>query len=225
MAFNTQYGLFELNRVVMGLKDSGPFFKRSMSNKVLTGYVTRIREIYIDDVLLFGATDNEYLGNTRKVLGRLREKRVTANPTKTRLGLKEVEYVGHLISSTEISFTEEKRLQVLDFPLPETDKALLQFIGLTNYFRNHVPNMTEMGQPFQKLMDMKKYKGSKKLAWTDEAIEAFHFCRVAVSNCQELYFLEDTATPILQTDASDYGIGGYLYMIVDHQVRVIRFCN
>jgi hypothetical protein len=37
------------------------------------------------------------------------------------------------------------------------------------------------------------------------------------------YFLEDTATPILQTDASDYGIGGYLYMIVDHQVRVIRF--
>jgi hypothetical protein len=39
-------------------------------------------------------------------------------------------------------------------------------------------------------------------------------------NCQELYFLEDTATPILQTDASDYGIGGYKYMIVDHQVRV-----
>ena len=83
--------------------------------------------------------------------------------------------------------------------------------------------MTEMVQPLRKLMDMKKYKGSKKLTWTEESVEAFHFCRVAVSNCQELYFLEDTATPILQTDASDYGIGGYLYMIVDHQVRVIRF--
>ncbi len=44
-----------------------------------------------------------------------------------------------------------------------------------------------------------------------------------MSNCQELYFLEGTVTPILQTDASDYGIGGYLYMIVNHQVRVIRF--
>ena len=44
-----------------------------------------------------------------------------------------------------------------------------------------------------------------------------------MSNCHELYFLEDTATPILQSDASDYGIGGYLYMIVNHQVRVIRF--
>ncbi len=101
----------------MGLKGSGPFFQRSMANKVLPGYVTRICEIYIDDVLLFDATDNEYLGNVRKVLVRLREKKVTANPVKTGLGLKEVEYVGHLISSTGTSFTEEKRFQVLDFPL------------------------------------------------------------------------------------------------------------
>jgi hypothetical protein len=35
--------------------------------------------------------------------------------------------------------------------------------------------------------------------------------------------LEDTEIPILQTDASDYGIGGYLYTIRDKQVRVIRF--
>jgi len=130
-----------------------------------------------------------------KVLGRLREKKVTANPAKTRLGLKEVEYVGHLISSTGTSFTEEKRLQVLDFPLPETEKALLHFIGLANYFRDYVPNMTEMVQPLRKLMDMKKYKGSKKLTWTDEAIEAFHYCRVAVSNCQELYFLRTLKLP------------------------------
>ena len=73
-------------------------------------------------------------------------------------------------------------------------------------------------------MVMKKYKGSKKLTWTDEAIEAFHFCRVAVSNCQELYFLEDTETPILQTDASDYGIGGYLYMIVNRVYAQTHFC-
>ena len=89
-------------------------------------------------------------------------------PAKTRLGLKLVEYVGHLISSTGSSFTEEKRLQVLDFPLPEIEKALLQFIGLANYFRDHVPFMTEMVQPLRKLMDMKKFKGSKKLTWTEK---------------------------------------------------------
>ena len=59
----------------MRLKGSGPFFQRSMSDKVFAGYVTRMCEIYIDDVLIHGPTD--------KVLGRLREKRVTANPAKT----------------------------------------------------------------------------------------------------------------------------------------------
>jgi len=67
-AFITQYGLFEWNRVAMGLKGSGPFFQRSMANNVLQGYVTRICEIFIDGVLLFSITDYEYIDNTRKVL-------------------------------------------------------------------------------------------------------------------------------------------------------------
>ena len=68
--------------------------------------------------------------------------------------------------------------------------------------------MTEMVQPLSKLIDID---------------EAFHFCRVSVFNCQELYFLEVTATQILQTDASGYGIGGYMYIVTNGQVRVIRF--
>ena len=207
----------------MGLKGAGPFFQRSMANKVLAGYVTRICEIYIDDLLVRGRTDDELLDNLRKILVRLRTNRVTANPDKTELGLDEVEYVDHLISSEGISFTPEKRLQVLEFPLPATQKALLQFIGLVNYFRDHVPQMTEMCKPLRELVEQKKYKGSNKLDWTDEGRAAFNFCRAAVSNCQELYFLEDTATPILQTDASDYGIGGYMYMVTNGQVRVVRF--
>ena len=58
--------------------------------------------------------------------------------------------------------------------------------------------MTEMTVPLRKLIPAKKYKPSSKLVWSPESIAA----------CQELFFLEDTATPILQTDALDYGIGG-----------------
>ena len=46
------------------------------------------------------------------------------------------------------------------------------------------------------------YGGGGPLLWDQNSIEAFEYC-------QELYFLEDTVTPILQTDASDYGVGGY----------------
>ena len=83
----------------MGLKVSDPFLQRSMANKVLTGYVSRICEIYIDDLLVHGRTDDELLDNLRKILVRLRTKRITVNPEKTELGLDEVECEGHLISS------------------------------------------------------------------------------------------------------------------------------
>ncbi len=163
----------------------------------------QICELYIDDVLSHGRDLETFLANVRKVFERLREFNIIVNPAKTKLGLAEVEYVEHVISATKTSFTEEKRLKVLQFPLPETQKNLLQFIGLANYFRDHVPNMTEMVQPLRKLIPLKKYKGSGKLIWMPEAIAAFEF--------------------ILQTDASDYGIGGYVFMVTNGKVRVVRF--
>ena len=59
-----------------------------------------------------------------------------------------------------------------------------------NYFRDHVSKMTEMVKPPLELIDIRKYKRSKQLNWTEESKKAFRFCRVAVSNCQELFFLQ-----------------------------------
>ena len=165
-AFMAMGGLYQWTRVAMGLKGASPYFQRSMSNTVLASLVYQICELYIDDVLIHGRDIESFLTNVRKVFERLREFNVAVNPAKTKLGLAEVEYVGR-------SFTEEKRLKVLKFPLPVTHKNLLQFIDLCNYFRNHVPRMTEMTQPLRKFIPAKKYKGSAKLAWTPEAIEAF----------------------------------------------------
>ncbi len=66
--------------------------------------------------------------------------------------LSEVEYVGHVVSSEGTSFTDEKRLEVLDFPLPDTHRGLLMFIGLANYFRDHVPKITEMLKPLRDMI-------------------------------------------------------------------------
>ena len=83
----------------MGIKGSGPYFQRSMASVVLAGLVYIICEIYIDDVLIHGRSEKEFLVNLRKVLERLRKFNVAANPKKTKLGLSEVEYVGHVVSS------------------------------------------------------------------------------------------------------------------------------
>ena len=51
----------------MGLKGSGPYFQRSMSNTVLAGLVYQICELYIDDVLIHGRDLVPFLHNVRKV--------------------------------------------------------------------------------------------------------------------------------------------------------------
>jgi hypothetical protein len=108
------------------------------------------------------------------VFDRLRIKSVAVNPRKTKLGLAEVEYVGHLVSTTGTSFTPEKRLKVLDFPQPSTQKEVLQF-----------------------MIPLGKYQRTGKLIWMTESSAAFKLCQQAISDCQKLYFLEDTASPIL----------------------------
>ena len=77
-------------------------------------------------------------------------------------------------------------------------------------FRDHIPNMTEMIQPPWLI---KKRKGSNKLIWTEEGIEGFHFCRIAVSNCQDLNFLEDTAIPNLQTEDTAIAIWPVIHCV------------
>ena len=137
---------------------------------------------------------------------------------KTKLGLAEVEYVGHVSSATGTSFTEEKWLKVLQFPLPETQKICCSLL-FSGSFTQHDRNCTAPTEAHA----TEEIQGIGKLISTPEAIAAFEFCQVANSNCQELYFLEDTATPILQTDVSDYGIGGYIFMLTNGKVRVVRF--
>ena len=106
-----------------GTKGAGPYFQRSMASVVLARFVYIICEIYIDDVLIHGRSEEDFLVNLRKVLDRLRQFVVAANPKKTKHGLSEVEYVGHVVSSEGTSFTDEKRLKVLDFPLPDTHRG------------------------------------------------------------------------------------------------------
>ena len=63
--------------------------------------------------MIHGRDLESFLDNEFKVFERLRELNVAVNSAKTKLGLAEVVYVGHVISTTGISFTEEKRLKVL----------------------------------------------------------------------------------------------------------------
>ena len=108
-----------------------------------------------------------------------------------------------------MSFSEEKRGEVLDFPLPTTHKELKSFLGLANYFRDHVKNHSMITQPLQSMVT--NYSKNKPLKWTDELIATFHQVRKTVAECPQLHFIDEKLPLFLHTDASDYGIGAYLF--------------
>ena len=51
--------------------------------------------------------------------------------------------------------------------------------------------------------------------WTEDCENVFQDIRQAIHECPMLWFMEDNFPIFLQTDASDYGIGAYLYQKVE----------
>ena len=175
----------------MGLKGAAAYFQRVLATIVLAGLMYITCELYIDDVLVFGRTPDLLVYNLRQVFTRFRKYRITLNPRKCRFGMSRVEYVGHIISEEGISFTTEKREKVLNFPRSERQKGMKQFIGLANYFRDHVKNLSIVMAPLQKLVD--KYDKRKAIAWTPELETIFYQVQEQVGQCPQLYFPDENA--------------------------------
>ena len=210
-AFITFMGVFEWLRVPMGLKGSPSYFQQRMAEVVLRGLLYHLCELYLDDIIVHGRTEDEYVENLRQVFDRLRARGITLNPEKCRFGLSQVEYVGHIINEHGLDFSKHKRDNVLDFPTPTTHKGMKQFLGLANYFRDHVKDHSMIVQPLQDMVS--DYKKNKALQWTPELTALFNDVKDRVGNCPELFFMNDSLPVYLHTDASDYGIGAYLFQL------------
>jgi hypothetical protein len=174
---------------------------------------------------VYGATEAEYLSNLRKLLARFREAGVRLSPAKCRFGLREVEYVGHLINASGMNFSDSKKLKVLNFPKPVTQKQLKGFLGLGNYFRDHVRNnYSSEVAPLNQLVT--QYKAGKVVVWTDTAEASFERTKLLLANCQSLFWADESLPVFLHTDASDFGVGAYLFQVDgEKRERPIRFLS
>ena len=139
-AFVCFLGIYEWLRCVMGGKGVGAHFQRTMAMEVLVGLIYIILELYLDDIIVFADSEDQFLERLETVYVRLKSKRITLNPKKCEFGLSEVEFVGHTINDTGISFSKEKLHGVVTFRHMTTQKELRSFLGLGNYFRDHVLN-------------------------------------------------------------------------------------
>ena len=217
-AFTTEDGTYEFTRIVMGLQSASSHFQKAMVNEVLNGLILKMCLIYIDDLFIFGRTPEELLERTSIILQRLQDKNVSVHPDKCKFGLTEAEFLGHLISEDGMGMSKEKIQTVLDTQQPTTVTEMRHFLGLCNYFRDHIDHHSDITRPLWQLtLDKNKPGGKAKhapLTWTTEALNAFKLINERIANLPMLHFMDDDVTnnPLyLHTDASDYGIGGYLF--------------
>lgn len=222
-AFIVFCGIFHFCRLPMGPKKAPAHFQEQMAATVLLGLIYYICEVYLDDIIVHGKTNEEFIFNLREVFKRMDRYNIKLKPTKCKFGTPKIEYCGRVISKLGLSMSEKKIASVINFPLPEFARQLKSALGLFNYFRDFVPNHSTVVQPLQALIP--EYRRSNRIVWNEEARLAFTSIKQLINDCPTMYFLLPEGELYLYTDASDYGIGGYLYQIVDAKERPVAFIS
>ena len=78
------------------------------------------------------------------------------NPKKCKFGQSAIEYLGQIIDEKGLRFSKEKLDSVLNFATPVVIKDLQKFIGLVNWFRDHIPNLSEEMKLLREMEDEAK---------------------------------------------------------------------
>ena len=101
-AFTTRYGLYEYTVMSFGLTNAPAYFMYLM-NKVFMEFLDKFVVVFIDDILIFSKTEEEYAEHIRLVLQKLREHKLYAKRSKCEFWLKEVSFLGHVVSNGGIA--------------------------------------------------------------------------------------------------------------------------
>ena len=100
-----------------GTKGRPVVLQREMSQMVLGGLIGYGVELYLDDCIVYGQTEEEFKLNLKAVFERFRAHNITLNPEKCRFGLSSIKYLGHIIDQNGIHFSREKIEKVRSYNL------------------------------------------------------------------------------------------------------------
>ncbi len=197
--FNTPKGRYRYTRLPFGLNSSNEIFQKRVS-KVYEGLEGVI--VLYDDVLVFANTKEEHDQRLAKCLERTYKRGIKLNKSKCKFSIKEVVYVGHLISSEGIKPNTARIQDIIDMPNPTDVKGCQRVLGMLNYLSRYIPNMSELTHPIRLLL----VKGTQ-FNWTFEQEEAMRKIKKVLTSYPVLRIFDVNKPVILNTDASQHGVG------------------
>ena len=208
-------------RVMQGHCDSALYFQ-SVMERCLASMMMDNLLVWIDDVLLFAKSVDEYLEKLEMFLALVDKHKLKLNPSKCELWKTEIKWCGRIISGKGVK-NDPARIEALTkIPYPTTCGELQQFLCAANWMRTSMPNYSQIVASLTtKLDESMRGRGRKKRVANTIKIElnrternAWDALKAALNSAVELEHVDDEATMCLFTDASDEG-----WSVIVTQVR------
>lgn len=174
--------------------------------------------VYIDDVLIFSQTAADHRLHVETFLRRMRELNIRLNGPKCNWAMQSIAYLGHTISAAGISPSNDNIEAVRRMPTPKTKRDVRAAFGLFSYYRKFIPGFASLAEPLSSTMG-----GNASFVWGKAQQMAFDKLRETVTAAPILAYPDWNSTFLLQTDASDVGLGAVLSQLQNGQEHPIAF--
>ena len=159
-------------------------------------------EVYLDDILVHAATEEEHDALLLAVLRRLKENGFHLKAAKCAIPCEEVDFRGYRIWGGSHHPMHSNVQGILDFAYPLTVQAWQRFHGMVNFYRLHVPRLSDIMKPVTSLFSK---KGTIKE--TTELRQAYNNAKEEIKQKINLAAFDPARPVFLITDASDVAWG------------------
>jgi len=217
--FISHRGSHHFVRMPMGLRNAPATFQRSI-DEVLGDLKWRICAVFFDDLLGHSRTFEQHLIDLPKILSRIRDAGLTIHPRKVQLCRKKFKLLGFIIDHGQIKPDPDKVSKLQNYPVPRNVKDIQKFLGLIGFYRRFIDKFADLARPLTVLLSK-----SIKFCWSDEAQSSFERLRDALVEYTLLYLPDLNKPFIIQTDASDVGLGAILLQEIDNVRYPIWFAS
>ncbi|KAA3484115.1 DNA/RNA polymerases superfamily protein [Gossypium australe] len=218
-AFRTRYGHYEFLVMPFGLTNAPAAFM-DMMNRVFQQYLDQFVVVFIDDILVYSRTEEEHDKHLRVVLQILREKQLYAKFSKCEFWLREVTFLGHVVSAEGIRVDPRKIEAVLDWKPPRSVAEIRSFLGLAGYYRRFVEGFSLIAAPMTRLL-----RKEVPFVWTEKQQESFDKLKKILTEAPVLIQPEAGKEYTVYCDASHTGLGCVLMQegkVVAYASRQLR---
>ena len=218
-AFATHSGLFQFKVMPFGLCNVLATFERLM-DRVLQGLRWSRCLVYLDDIISFGTMFDDALDNLTLIFERLRSYGLQLKSTKCHLFQMSVPFLGHVVGREGLQCDPKKIEDVKSWPVPDCLMSVWQFLGFVGYYRWFISNFADMAERLVSLTGK-----DVPFVWRPACSTAFAGLRDALIRAPILSFPTEDGDYILDTDPSNFGLGGVLSQIQDNVECVIAYCS